>query len=240
MTQTNTYGKLYLIPTLLGGDDIERCIPPYNLKIIDGLRYFIVEEIRSARRFLRKAISTFPIDECDFQTLNEHTNTNNINNLLYPIYQGHNVGLLSEAGLPCIADPGSELVILAQQKNITIIPLVGATSVLMALMASGLTGQNFVFHGYLPTDKQALITKLQQMNTYSQKHKQSQIFIETPYRNNQLIDTLLKTCSNSTLLCIATNITLPNEFIVTKTIAEWKSKPLPDFHKQPTIFILQN
>ncbi|HOF15860.1 MAG TPA: SAM-dependent methyltransferase [Bacteroidales bacterium] len=239
MTPIPTYGKLYLFPTLLGGEDIERCIPLYNLKIIENIRFFVVEELRTARRFLRKAIPTFPIDECDFQLLNEHTNIDTISDLLNPIYQGKDMGLLSEAGLPCVADPGNELVMIAQQKNIKIIPLVGPSSILMALMASGLSGQNFVFHGYLPTDKQALISKIQSMEINSQKHRQAQLCIETPYRNNQLIDVILKTCQPTTLLCIAANITLSTEYITTKTVAEWKSSPLPNFHKQPAIFILQ-
>lgn len=235
----NKYGKLFLIPTLLGSKDINRCIPPSNISIIKELSFFIVEELRTARRFLRNIDPEFPIDDTSFQLLNEHTTNIDPHEMLSPIVSGNNMGLLSEAGLPCVADPGTEIVLAAQQKGITVIPLVGASSIFMALMASGLSGQNFVFHGYLPTDKPSLMAKIQTIELLSEKHKQAQIFMEAPYRNNQMMECLLKTCSPYTFLCVASNITLPEEYITTKTISEWKKSKLPELHKQPTIFVLQ-
>lgn len=239
LTNTHTYGKLYLVPTPLSDGDIDIYLPPLNKHIINDIRFFVVEELRTARRFLRKLSPTFPIDSCDFQLLNEHTPLINLDDLLLPLLQGNNMALLSEAGLPCVADPGSELVIKAQQKNINIIPLVGASSIFMALMASGLSGQNFAFCGYLPTDKQKLTSKIQSMEIHSYKHQQAQIFMEAPYRNNQLLNSVLQNCGGNTYLCIAANITSTNEYIVTKTITEWKKSNLPNLHKQPTIFVLQ-
>lgn len=239
MANTSSYGKLYLFPTPLGSEESKRCIPEFNTHILENIRFFVVEELRTARRFLRKVIPSFPIDDCNFQLLNEHTKNLNAEQILAPLLQGNDMGLLSEAGLPCIADPGSELVYAAQQKGITIVPLAGGSSIFMALMASGLSGQSFTFHGYLPTDKQALTAKIQSMETLSVKNQQTQIFMETPYRNNQLMENILAICGGDTSLCIAANITLPTEYIMTKTVSAWKKQTLPNLHKQPVIFILQ-
>ena len=236
---TPAYGKLFLIPTFIGNKDINRCIPAFNIPIIQSISFFIVEELRTARRFLRSIDTIFPIDNTNFQILNEHTTHINAEEMLSPILSGHDMGLLSEAGLPCIADPGAAIVIAAQQKGIRVIPLLGPSSVFMALMASGLSGQNFAFHGYLPTDKHALASKIQTLELFSEKHQQAQIFMETPYRNLQMLDCLLKTCSSSTFLCIAVNLTMPEEFIKTQTIGEWKRSTCPELHKQPAIFIIQ-
>lgn len=235
----HTYGKLFLIPTFIGSKDINRCIPAFNISIIQSLSFFIVEELRSARRFLRRLDPEFPIDNTNFQILNEHTTQINAEEMLFPILTGHDMGLLSEAGLPCIADPGAAIVLAAQQKGIRVMPLIGPSSIFMALMASGLSGQNFAFHGYLPTEKHALASKLHTLELLSEKHRQAQIFMETPYRNMQMLDCLLKTCSPSTFLCIAVNLTMPDECIKTQTIGEWNRSTLPELHKKPAIFVLQ-
>lgn len=239
MAGTNTYGKLYLIPTPLGGDDPQRCVPTFNIDILVNIRHFVVEELRTARRFLRQVIPTFPIDDCEFQLLNEHTTHINSLEMLAPILNGNDMALLSEAGLPCVADPGSLLVTAAHNKGIQVIPLVGASSLMLALMASGLSGQHFCFHGYLPTDKQQLTVKIRNMEMQSVKNNQSQIFMEAPYRNNQLLQHLLEVCMPDTQLCIACNLTLPGEYVSTKSIKDWRKSPLPQLHKQNTVFILQ-
>ncbi|MDD3691473.1 MAG: SAM-dependent methyltransferase [Bacteroidales bacterium] len=239
MATEKSYGKIYLFPTLLGGDDISYCIPDYNIDIIRDIRFFIVEELRTARRFLRKVIADFPIDDCHFELLNEHTIHINTQEMLLPALQGHPMAILSEAGLPCVADPGSDLILEAHHKKITVVPLVGASSLLMALMASGLSGQHFCFHGYLPTDKHDLIIKIRNIERQSAKNNEAQIFIEAPYRNMQLLQTLLETCAPSTYLCIASNLTLYNESIRSQTIQDWRKASLPSLHKQNTVFILQ-
>jgi 16S rRNA (cytidine1402-2'-O)-methyltransferase len=229
--------KLYLLPTPLSEDAVFESIPSYNKKIIEPLRYFVVEEIRSARRFLRKLCPDFPIDDCTFFIFNEHTcKSANYEEILQPLLNGNDMGLLSEAGLPCIADPGAELVRAAQQKNIQVVPLVGPSSILMALMASGLHGQSFAFHGYLPTDKTALVDKVRKLENISAQNTQTQLFIETPYRNNQLFEILLRTCKSDTQLCIACNISGKEEYIKTQSIAQWKKSPPPQLHKKPTVF----
>jgi len=233
------YGKLYLCPTPLSQDAVFECIPACNREIIEPLRYFIVEEIRTARRFLRKLCPDFPIDDCTFYIFNEHTcKSANWDEILQPLLDGKDAGLLSEAGLPCIADPGADVVWAAQQKNISVVPLAGASSITMALMASGLHGQSFAFLGYLPTDKTALTDKLRKIETASIQNNQTQLFIEAPYRNNQLFEILLKTCRPDTKLCIACNISCHDEYIKTKTISKWKTAPPPQLHKRPTVFAL--
>ena len=230
-------GKLYLLPTPIGENDVFESIPLYNKTVIDSLRIFVVEEIRTARRFLRKISSNFPIDDCQFYILNEHTSQKiDLSPVLQHLINGENIGIISEAGLPCIADPGSELVALAQQKEITVVPLVGPSSITLALMASGLCGQNFAFHGYLPTDKTELSHKIRQLEQISISQNQTQLFMEAPYRNNQLFEMLLKECKPSTYLCIACNINQKDEYIKTKTIAQWKKTPPPSLHKKPTVF----
>ena len=231
-------GKLYLLPTSIGDGDVFESIPLYNKTIIDSLRVFVVEEIRTARRFLRKINPNFPIDDCQFYILNEHTPQNmDLNPILLHIINGENAGIISEAGLPCIADPGSELVAAAHQKDITVIPLIGPSSIAMTLMASGFCGQNFIFHGYLPANKTELRHKIHQLEQNLQQ-QQTQLFIETPYRNNQLFDTLLKECKPNTKLCIACNITQKDEYIKTKTISQWRKDSPPLLHKKPTVFAL--
>ena len=228
-------GKLYLLPTPIGDGDVFEVIPLYNKTIIDSLRIFVVEEIRTARRFLRKISPDFPIDDCQFYILNEHTSQNiDLNPVLQHVIDGKNIGIISEAGLPCIADPGSELVAAAHQKDIAVVPLTGPSSIAMTLMASGFCGQNFAFHGYLPTNKTELRHKIHQLEQNSQQ--QTQLFIEAPYRNNQLFDMLLKECKSGTKLCIACNITQKDEYIKTKTISQWRKNPPPPLHKKPSVF----
>jgi 16S rRNA (cytidine1402-2'-O)-methyltransferase len=231
--------KLYLCPTPLSEDAVFEAIPSYNKEIIEPLRYFVVEEIRSARRFLRRLCPNFPIDDCTFFIFNEHTcQSANYEEILQPLLNGNDMGLLSEAGLPCIADPGADLVRAAQRKNIQVVPLAGASSITMALMASGLYGQSFAFYGYLPTDKIALADKLRKLETLSMQNTQTQLFIEAPYRNNQLLEVMLKTCKSDTQLCIACNISGKDEYIKTQTIAQWRKTPPPQLHKKPTVFAL--
>ncbi len=235
----STAGKIYLIPTPLSEDGFSSSIVPYNNAIIADLRIFVVEELRTARRFLRSVDAGFPIDDCQFYILNEHTLFSiNLDEIIVEVLKGNDIGIMSEAGLPCIADPGSELVALAHRKNIRVIPLVGASSIFMALMASGLIGQKFAFHGYLPTDKADLTNAIRKLEQQSRTEKQSQIFMETPYRNMQLLEILLKHCHGATLLCIACDITGNNEYMQTKSISQWKQSKLPALHKKPTVFVL--
>ena len=230
-------GKLYLFPSPLGEESVFETIPLHNKTIMDTVRIFVVEEIRTARRFLRKITPDFPIDDCQFYILNEHTLQNmDFTPVLQHLIDGENIGILSEAGLPCIADPGSELVALAQQKDICVVPLTGASSITLALMASGLCGQNFAFHGYLPTDKTELSHKIHKLEQTSISQQQTQLFIETPYRNNPLFETLLKECKPATKICIACNISQKEEYIKTKSVAQWKQNPPPSLHKKPTVF----
>ncbi|MBO4282597.1 MAG: SAM-dependent methyltransferase [Bacteroidales bacterium] len=239
MAPTDAVGKLYLIPTLLGGEDVSRCVPEYNRGVIRGLSHFVVEEIRSARRFLRKMDPAFPIDDCHFEVLNEHTAVLDSQKLLQPVFEGFSIGLLSEAGLPCVADPGANLVAAAHDRNIQVVPLMGASSVFAALMASGLCGQRFRFHGYLPREKDERVRKIRQMESESAKEASAQLFIETPYKNQTLWDLLLETCQNETRLCVAAGITLEEEYIATKSVRDWKNTVRPNLHKQPALFILQ-
>ncbi|MDR2410456.1 MAG: SAM-dependent methyltransferase [Bacteroidales bacterium] len=232
-------GILYLLPTPIGDNNVFDSIPVYNKTIIDTIRIFVVEEIRTARRFLRKISPDFPIDDCRFYALNEHTLSSiDLSSILRLAIEGENIGLVSEAGLPCVADPGSDLVLLAQQKDIRIVPLVGPSSIIMTLMASGLCGQQFAFHGYLPANKSELMNKICKLEQLSRLQHQTQLFIETPYRNNQLFEALLSVCKANTLLCIACNINQNEEYIKTKTIAQWKQIPPPQLHKKPTVFAL--
>lgn len=230
--------SLVLIPTTLGTlDSANKVLPDYNTKLTHEIKIFIVEQIRTARRFLKKINHPTPIDDMTFYELNKHTDQNNIFEYLSAIEKGESIGLISEAGTPCVADPGSEIVKLAHQKNINIIPLVGPNSIIMSLMASGFNGQNFTFHGYLPVEKNERARKIQHIESDIYKNHQTQIFIETPYRNNQFFESLLKTCKNNSQLCVASNISLPNEFIKTKSIQNWKKEKV-DLNKKPTVFLL--
>ncbi len=231
-------GTLYLIPVTLGGDNVSQVLPPDVVSLAQKLEHFVVENEKSARQFLGLIKHSKPIRELQFATLNEHTDDKTLPDLLKPLLAGHDVGLMSEAGCPAVADPGAKLVALAHQKGIHVAPLVGPSAILMALMASGLNGQSFAFLGYLPVDKAQRAQKLKEIEKRAQTHKETQIFIETPYRNMQMLEAILSTCHVNTRLCIACNVSLPDEMIVTKRISEWKQSVLPDLNKKPTVFLL--
>lgn len=231
------YGKLYLIPTTLGdGAPLE--VLPYSVKkIIENTDFYIAENEKTARRFIKKINPAKSQPQLHFQHLNKFTEPEEIPTFLNPCLQGINVGLLSEAGCPAIADPGATVVKLAHEKNIAVVPLVGPSSILMAMMASGLNGQSFAFNGYLPI-KETRAQTIKKLERLSREHNQSQIFIETPYRNNKLLEELKKTLQPQTLLCVAVDITLDTEFISTKSIYEWSKFNL-ELNKRPAIFIIQ-
>lgn len=234
---TQFKGNLYLIPTPLGEIDHGHALPPYNSQIINLLDCFIVEELRTARRFLRKNGYKRDFETVTFHVLNEHTRIEDTSEFLVQADEGRNIGLLSEAGCPAVADPGSLVVKIAHDKGIKVVPLTGPSSIILSLMASGLNGQFFTFHGYLPVKPPERKLKLKELDRFASRHLNTQIFIEAPYRNRQMIDAILETCSDQTLLCIASNVTMIDEFIVTKTIREWR-RIKPDPGKRPTVFLL--
>ncbi|MDR2064270.1 MAG: SAM-dependent methyltransferase [Prevotellaceae bacterium] len=231
------HGKIYIIPTTLGDSDID-VIPQKTIETIRSIRYFTVEDIRTARRYLSKIKMPVKIDELIFLELNEHTKQDEISELLVPVFQGNDIGIISDAGVPCVADPGATIIDYAHKKNIKIVPLTGPSSILLALMAAGMNGQNFAFAGYLPVKEQQRCRRIQFLEKRSKNENQTQIFIETPYRNLQLFKSFVSICNPSTQLCIAANITLADEFIKTMTIEKWKNSE-PDINKKPCIFILQ-
>jgi 16S rRNA (cytidine1402-2'-O)-methyltransferase len=231
------HGTLYLIPSLLGESPVAKVIPAFNLNIISTLRYFIVEEIRTARRFLKLLHPDIDINTIQFLINNEHSTGNDQSLCIEPLLNGSDMGLLSEAGMPCVADPGAEIVKLAHEHNIKVIPLIGPSSLLLSLMGSGFNGQNFVFHGYLPIDKISRIKKIREIEKSVYTNNQTQIFIEAPYRNFQLFEAITEACSDNTLLCVATDLTMESEVIKVQTIRNWKGKQ-PDIHKRPTVFLL--
>lgn len=229
--------SLFLIPVTLGETDHEKVLPVYNRDVILQIRHFIVENVRTARRFLKKTDPAIVIDVLTFYELNKHTTPEQVAGYLLPLSKGENVGVISEAGCPAIADPGADVVALAQQQNYPVVPLVGPSSILMGLMASGFNGQSFAFLGYLPIETNERTQMIRKMENRIYTEYQTQIFIETPYRNNKLAEELIRVCRPSTKLCIACNITGEDEYIHTRTLSEWKGK-LPDMHKKPTIFLL--
>jgi 16S rRNA (cytidine1402-2'-O)-methyltransferase len=230
---------LYLIPSNIGDSDWQYTLPAGISGIIMNTRFFIVENVRTARRFLKWVNRETDIDRLEFFELNKHTAPADIPSYLIPLSQGHDMAVISEAGCPGVADPGAAVVRLAHQKGFQVVPLVGPSSVLLALMASGLNGQHFAFNGYLPVRPNERLREIGQLENQMKKTGQTQIFIETPYRNNALVKDLLKSCSPDTLLCIAANLTGEKEFIVTRSVAQWKGK-VPDLHKQPAVFLIGN
>lgn len=232
-------GNLYLIPTPLGETGFETGMPAYNLGILQHIDTFIVEEIRTARRFLRKAGYIKDFETVTFYLLNEHTPDEEVTDMLEKSLQGMHIGLLSEAGLPCIADPGNIVVRLAHYKGIRVVPLTGPSSIMLALMASGLNGQRFTFYGYLPIKPDERTRTLKDLENMISHGNGTQIFIETPYRNLQMLESILKTCHPSHMLCIAADLTLSTEWIRSMTVNEWK-KQKPDLHKRPAVFLLGN
>lgn len=229
-------GKLYLIPTTLGESAIDKVIPNQIQQLIPSIKYFIVENIRTARRYLKKVNSDIIIDELVFFELNKHTSPNDIFGYLDTLKE-HDMGIISEAGCPGVADPGADVVKLAHEKNIQVIPLVGPSSILLSLMASGFNGQNFAFNGYLPIQDNERIKKIKQLDNRSLSEQQTQMFIETPFRNMKLVEDLIQHCSPATKLCIAVDISLETEFIKTLPIKNWKHN-VPDLHKRPAIFLI--
>ena len=227
-----------MLPVTLGADNLQQVLPLEVIQLAQTLDTFIVENEKTARRFLGLIKTVKPVRELTLLTLNEHTSDIELPALLAPLLAGKNIGLMSEAGCPGIADPGARLAALAHQKNIRVAPLVGPSSILLALMGSGFNGQRFTFLGYLPSDKQARIQKLKDIERESRQRKETQIFIETPYRNQHLLDDMLAYCNGETRLCIARNISLPTELISSRSIRDWKTVELPELHKQPTVFLL--
>lgn len=231
---------LYLIPTQLSDVSLDRVLPAHNIEVVRGIRYFVVESVRSARRFLKKCDRDIDIDSLTFNELNEHTDLKDtvaIEALLDPIGRGEAVGVISDAGCPAVADPGADLVALAQRRGYKVIPLVGPSSILMSLMASGFNGQRFAFEGYLPVDASARQSRLKEMVRRIDREHQTQIFIEAPYRNNQLIADLATHLPPRMRLCVASDITGEGQSIITRTIGEWRQSRY-DYHKVPTIFLL--
>jgi 16S rRNA (cytidine1402-2'-O)-methyltransferase len=230
-------GKLFLIPNTLGDSPIDRVIPRYVQELIGELDHFIVENIRNARRFIIKCGYEKPIDDIKFFELNKHTLKEELYEFLDACMKGTDLGLISEAGAPAVADPGSEISSLAHQKGIRVIPLTGPSSILLSLMASGMNGQHFLFHGYLPVKQNERVKKLKELELAALKLNQTQIFIETPYRNDQLLEDILKSVSANLRLCIACDISLDGESIMTLKISEWKKKKAV-YHKRPCIFLI--
>jgi 16S rRNA (cytidine1402-2'-O)-methyltransferase len=237
MEQKVTSGNLYLIPAPLGDIPVSAAIPDNVLRLLPSIKIFIVEELRTARRFLKKAVPSIDIDALVFLLFNEHSEKTDLTAFIDPLLKGNDVGLLSEAGLPCLADPGSEIVKRAHEAGIRVIPLTGPSSILLSLIASGFNGQNFAFQGYLPVDRQDRKKKLKELENTAKTKRQTQIFIETPYRNLRLFEAILETCHDTTLLCIAAGLTTPDEYIKTQSIKLWKQHK-PPVEKQPSVFLL--
>lgn len=228
---------LYLIPVTLGDTEIDRVLPSYNAEVIMSIKHFIVENVRTARRFLKKVNKDIDIDSLTFVELNKHTSPESISTYLEPLVKGSSMGVISEAGCPAIADPGADVVAIAQRKGLRVIPLIGPSSIILSLMASGFNGQSFAFHGYLPIDKSERAKKIKTLEQHIYSDNQTQIFIETPYRNNKMMEDLLTFCRPQTKLCIAADITCEEEFIKTRTLKDWKGK-MPDLSKVPCIFLI--
>ena len=229
---------LYLIPVTLGATPFHQVIPAYNLDVIRQIRHFIVEEERTARRFLKMADKSIDIDQLTFYPMGKHADPKQFRDYLRPLCNGEAMGIISEAGCPAIADPGADVVAIAQSLNLRGIPLVGPSSILLGLMASGFNGQSFAFHGYLPINDGQRSAMLKKLEARCSAEDQTQIFIETPFRNQQLFEDLLRICHPQTRLCVAAGITCEDEFIHTHTIQEWKKTTLPDLRKTPTIFLI--
>jgi 16S rRNA (cytidine1402-2'-O)-methyltransferase len=230
------YGTLFLIPVPLAEHAAAKSFTPYLIDTINQVKEYIVENEKTARRFLKEAGLKTPQSELIIHDYGKHSRENT-QDFFKGLLAGNDVGLMSEAGCPGVADPGADIVAEAHKKGIKVVPLVGPSSILLALMASGFSGQSFTFHGYLPIDKAQRSNRIKDLEANAARHKQTQLFIETPFRNNPLLEEILKSCKGNTRLCIACDLTAETEFVYTKTIAEWKKK-VPDLHKRPTIFLL--
>ncbi len=230
-------GKLYLIPSSMGENAVQ-ALPQYVLEIVHQLDIFIAERPKTARRFLKSIQTPVPFAEMTFYELNKYTDAAERNTFLDVAFEGKDIGLLSEAGCPGVADPGAEIVAMAHRRGVEVVPFVGPSSILLALMASGMNGQQFAFSGYLPAKPIERVKALKREENLSSSNNQTRIFIETPYRNNPLVQDVLKTLSASTLFSIAVDLTLPSQYIRTKSIQDWRKQDLPDLHKRPAIFLL--
>lgn len=232
-------GKLYLIPVPLGQTPADAALPQPVRDCARKLRHFVAENAKSARNFLKSLPSDTPLQQIEIRELNEHTSPRELSELLAPLLAGIDVGLISEAGCPAVADPGSNLVALAHNEGIQVLPMVGPSSIILALMGSGLSGQNFAFHGYLPAKSELRQKRLRELEKDSRQENRTQIFIETPYRNMQMLETLINTCAPNTKICVATDLTLASESINTRTTLEWRRQGLPSIDRQPTVFLFQ-
>ena len=230
-------GRIYLIPTLIAENTLYEVLPKNTLEVCNRINYYLVENARSARRFLKKLGIHQPIDSLTIETVDKHTSPLSLEKLIQPMLGGIDCGIMSEAGCPGIADPGAEVVSRAHKLGIKVVPMVGPSSIFLALMASGLNGQNFAFLGYLPINKTARITTIKNIEITSRKSRQTQIFMETPYRNQGLLNDLIKTCHPETYICIACEITGTDEYIKTRRVKDWKSHKI-NIHKKPSIFLL--
>lgn len=228
-------GTLYLIPVPISETDLSLVVPNYNSELVNSLAYFIAEDAKNARRFLKQC-NYADISKAEIAELNEHTKSNSVSELIKPLIEGKNVGLLSDAGCPGIADPGADVVKLAHQKNIVVKPLIGPSSIVLSIMASGFNGQNFAFVGYLPIEKPQRSKRIKELESLALKSNQAQFFIETPYRNGQLFDDLIQTLQPETLLFIGINLTSSTEKLLSKSVKMWRQAPKPDFHKIPAVF----
>ena len=230
-------GKLYLIPAPLGENEPAEVIPAPVLEKLRDIRVFVVEELRTARRYLSRAGLKGHIEEMEFHVLNEHTPAAEVEAMASLFDEGRDVGLITEAGLPAVADPGAALVALCHRHGIRVVPFVGPSSLMMALMASGLNGQSFAFQGYLPAKTDERRSAIKALEKQSAAHRQTQIFIETPYRNDAMMEDLLRICAPSTRVCIAANITMPDETILTRSVAQWRKDPIT-LGKRPCVFLI--
>lgn len=230
-------GSLYLIPVPLAENASSKSFTPYLVETINHINEYIVENSKTARRFLKEAGLRTPQSELLIHDYGKHSRDGDINEFFTGLLAGKDVGLMSEAGCPGVADPGAEIVALAHEKGIRVVPLVGPSSILLALMASGFSGQSFTFHGYLPIDKLQRANKIKELEAIAERHSQTQLFIETPFRNNPMLEEILRSCKADTRLCIACDLTSEDEFVQTKSIKEWK-KNIPELHKRPAIFLL--
>lgn len=221
----------------MGDTPVTDVLPARNITLLHQVRHFVVEDLRSARRFLKSVDRDIDIDELSFVELNEHTRPEEVASMLAPMEQGHDIGVISEAGCPAVADPGADLVDAAQRRGFNVIPLVGPSSIILSLMGSGFNGQSFAFAGYLPVENGKRTARLREMERLVRSRRQTQIFIETPYRNNRLIDELTKTLPGDILLCVASDITGPRQSIITLPLSKWRTRTY-DYNKIPTIFLL--
>lgn len=229
---------LYLIPVTLGATPLEQVLPAYNRSVILGIRHFIVEEVRSARRFLKQVDRNVDINALEFYPMGKHADAARFARYLDPLRQGHPMGVISEAGCPAVADPGADVVAIAQREGLRVVPLVGPSSILLAVMASGFNGQSFAFHGYLPIEPAARARRLKQLEALTVSENQTQLFIETPFRNAKMVADILRTCRPQTRLCIAAGLTTPEEYVRTLTVKQWQGTKIPELSKVPAIFAI--